>query len=283
MKTLREVANDALLAVNSGYYDLDTLGNYAGKSVLKTITKPKGLVDAIHASIGKAIICEVKFASPSAGTIRNQGGVKDIVKEMEKGGAAGLSVLTESMSFGGSITNLLEARETSSLPIIMKDIIVSKEQIEAAKKFGVSAVLFIEEVFSEGFSKDDLSLEESVSFAKDIGLDTIVETHSVSGLRKILNTDTDVVGINNRDLKTFETRLDTTLSLLKEFKSVHEKNNRLVMSESGYESADDIRSVIRRLKENRSPQPDAFLIGTSIMRSQNIQEKVAEFVGALDS
>jgi indole-3-glycerol phosphate synthase len=283
VKTLKEVANDALLAVKSGYYDLDKSSIYSRKNVLETLTKPKGLVKAIRASKRKAVICEIKFASPSAGPIRNQGQVRDIVKDMEKGGATALSVLTESMSFGGSITNLLEARETSNLPIIMKDVVISKEQIEAAKKFGASAVLFIEEVFSEGLSKDNISLKESVSFAKNSGLETIVETHTASGLNKILDTDTDVVGINNRDLKTFETSLDTTLSLLREFKSNHEKNNRLIMSESGYESAADLKTIIRRLNENLSPEPDAFLIGTSIMRSQNIQEKVAEFVGALDS
>ena len=145
----------------------------------------------------------MKFASPSVGTIRSHGLVKEIVREMESGGAIGLSVLTESKNFGGSLSNLQAARKMTDLPIIMKDIIVSCEQIEAAKKIGASAVLFIEEVYSDGLSKDGLSLSNAVGFAQRLGLDTIFETHSVEGLEMISKIYTDVVGINNRDLRSF--------------------------------------------------------------------------------
>ena len=94
-----------------------------------------------------------------------------------------MSVLTEPKNFGGSMSNLIAVRKQTSLPIIMKDIIVSKEQIACSKAAGASAVLFIEEIFSDGLTKDDsLSLDNAVKFAHELGLDTIIETHTIEGL-----------------------------------------------------------------------------------------------------
>ena len=283
MKTLKDIALDAISAVDSGYYDVAAADIDKKEGKGGPATNVLHLTNAIVNAKAGAIICEVKFASPSAGTIRNHGEVKEIVSEMESGGAIGLSVLTESKNFGGSISNLLAAREITDLPIIMKDIIVSSEQIEAAKKIGASAVLFIEEVYSDGLSKDGLSLDEAVDCAKRLGLDTIIETHSAEGLEKISKIKTDVVGINNRDLKTFETNIDTTFELLKNIPKKASGDSRLIMSESGYESADDIRSIVKRLQENDLTVPDAFLIGTSVMRSERIREKVRSFAEGLNS
>ncbi|MGI0091092.1 MAG: indole-3-glycerol-phosphate synthase [Nitrososphaerales archaeon] len=287
IKTLKELAKDAMRAVESGYYDPSAVENELEKVVnnsLKTLGNSDGVAGAIKRAKGKAIICEVKFASPSAGEIRNQGRVSDIVHEMEVGGAVGLSVLTEFRNFHGSISNLVVARENTSLPIIMKDIVVSKEQIAAAKKMGASAVLYIEEVYSEDLAKDGLSLQQAVEFAKKQGLDTIVETHTAEGLRSIQGTDTDIIGINNRDLKTFETTIDTTLRLLRDFslKKNSAGKQPLLMSESGYENPEDVKKIVRQLQAGGSVVPDAFLIGTSIMRSPNIKSKVQSFVEALD-
>ena len=195
---------------------------------------------------------------------------------------AALSVLTEPKNFGGSMSNLISVRKQTSLPIIMKDIVVSKEQIVAAKHAGASAVLFIEEIFSDELTKDHLSLDDAVSFAHELDLDTVVETHTIEGLVKISKTNCDIIGINNRNLRTFETSLETTPKLLKQFsrkRSYHE--DRLLMSESGFESPDDLKKVITRLQLDKSPKPDAFLIGTSIMKSVNIESKVRGFVEAL--
>ena len=282
MKTLRDITLDAISAVDSGYYDvqvdLDT--EEAKDDQAPNVCR---LTNAIRNAKNGGIICEMKFASPSVGRIRSHGLVKEIVREMESGGAIGLSVLTESKNFGGSLSNLQAARKMTDLPIIMKDIIVSCEQIEAAKKIGASAVLFIEEVYSDGLSKDGLSLTNAVGFAQRLGLDTIIETHSVEGLEKISKINTDVVGIIIRDLSTFETNIETTFELLKNSPKKVSNYSRLIMSESGYESADDIVNMLRRLKKNNSAIPDAFLIGTSIMRSDNIHEKVRSFVEALNS
>lgn len=282
LKKLREITLDAISAVDSGYYDVDTVDLDKEKWKDNPATTGPRLTNAIRNAKNAGIICEVKFASPSVGTIRNHGAVKEIVREMEAGGAIGFSVLTESKNFGGSISNLLAAREMTDLPIIMKDIIISSEQIEAAKNIGANAVLFIEEVFSEGLSKDGLSLNKAVGFARTRGLDTIIETHSIEGLEKISKINTDVVGINNRDLKTFETNIGTTFELLKDVPKKVSGCSPLIISESGYESADDIISILKRLQENNSTVPDAFLIGTSIMRSENIQEKVRSFAEAFN-
>lgn len=282
MKSLRDLTLDAISAVDSGYYDIAGVDLDREEGKIDPFTNVCRLTKAIRNAKNGGIICEVKFASPSVGTIRNHGVVEEIVREMELGGAIGLSVLTEPENFGGSISNLQAARKITHLPIIMKDIIVSSEQIEAAKKIGANAVLFIEEVYSDGLSKDGLSLNEAVGFAKKLGLDTIIETHSVEGVEKISKIDTDVVGINNRDLKTFETNIETTFELLKNFPKKISDRDRLIMSESGYQSADDIVNLLKRLKENNSAVPDAFLVGTSVMRSENIQDMVRSFAEALN-
>jgi len=281
MKTLDELAQDAIETVESEYYDTGEIDKLLSKEGMK-VDAVRGLVDAINDKRGKAIIFEVKFSSPSAGEIRNNGTASEIAKEMENGGAIALSVLTEPRNFGGSLSNLISVRKQTSLPIIMKDIIVSKEQIVAAKRAGASAILFIEEIFSDGLTKNHLSVDDAVTFAHELGLDAIIETHTIEGLGKISETNCDIIGINNRNLRTFETNIETTPKLLKEFSHRRSyRGDRLLMSESGFESPDDLNRVRARLQLEKSPQPDAFLIGTSIMRSVNIESKVRGFVEAL--
>ena len=177
---------------------------------------------------------------------------------------------------------MISIRKQTSLPIIMKDIIVSEEQIVAAKHAGASAVLFIEEIFSDGLTKDHLSLDDAVTFTHELGLDVIIETHTMEGLDKISKTNCDIIGINNRNLRTFETNIETTPKLLKEFSRRRSyRGDRLLMSESGFNSPEDLQRVRARLQLEKSPQPDAFLIGTSIMQSVDIESKVRGFVEAL--
>lgn len=272
MKTIDSLASDALETVESGFYN--------SPEFLSSFAARKSLVEAISQNKGRALICEVKFASPSAGEIRGRGVPAEIAKQMEDGGAVALSVLTEPKNFKGSVSNLVSVRSATSLPIIMKDIIVSKEQITAAKRLGASAVLFIEEIFTRKQTKDGLSLDEAVAIARDFGLDSIVETHTKVGLGIVSNTDCDVIGINNRDLDTFTTNIETTVDLLNKF-APKMMNNRasfpLIMSESGFENPGDIVRLKEKVSLNGSPQPDAFLIGTSIMKSDNVKEKVQSY------
>ncbi|MDG6923799.1 MAG: indole-3-glycerol-phosphate synthase [Nitrososphaerota archaeon] len=284
MKTLDELAEDAIESVESGYYDASDINDLLSKVHLTTRIG-KRLSDAITENRGRALICEVKFSSPSAGEIRNKDSATKIAREMEAGGAVGLSVLTESKNFNGSIADFLLVRKVTSLPMIMKDIIVSEEQIIAAKHMGASAVLFIEEIFSDNLTKAELSLDDAIRFSHELGIETIIETHTGEGLRKIAKTNCDIIGINNRNLRTFETDINTTAQLLKDFTPTNSIRMAppLIMSESGYETPDDLKRIRNLLLEDKSPTPDAFLIGTSIMRSEKIQTKVRGFVEALST
>ena len=276
MKTLDALASDALDTVESGFYS-------SSEASRSPATASWSLVNAISKNRGRALICEVKFASPSAGDILAKGLPADIAKEMEAGGAVALSVLTEPKNFKGSISNLVSVRSATSLPIIMKDIVVSKEQIVAAKRFGANAVLLIEEIFTRKQTKDGLSLDEAVAVARNCGLDSIIETHTKIGLDIISNVDCDIIGLNNRDLNTFKTNIETTLGLLDGFtpKKSNNRTSPLIMSESGYENPEVIIKLKERIALNGSLQPDAFLIGTSIMKSDNVREKVQSFAKVL--
>jgi indole-3-glycerol phosphate synthase len=266
LKTLKELAEGAAETVRSGYYA--KLPPSAGKT-------SRSLVRSISSREKTAIVCEIKFSSPSAGKIdARYDQVAMIAKQMELGGAAGLSVLTEPKSFNGSLSNLVTAKNSTDLPVIMKDIVVSKEQIRAASNVEASAVLLILEVFAENYAMEGLTLRDAISAAKKIGLEVIVETHTKEGLKEAAKLDCDIIGINNRDLNTFKTSIDTTIDLL----GGVSLQNGLIMSESGYETANDISYVNEKLKESGAPIPRAFLIGTSIMKSADVQAKVREFV-----
>lgn len=279
MKSLESLAQDALQTVESGFYHIPET------SQPPPVRTKRSLRGMILESRGKAVICEVKYSSPSSGNIRDNGLPGEIAKEMEAGGAVGLSVLTEPKNFRGSVSNLVSVRAVTSLPIIMKDIVVSKEQIVAAGQLGASAVLFIEEIFTRRQTKGGMTLDQAVAIARENRLNTIIETHTKEGLEIVSNVDCDIIGINNRDLDTFKTDIETTIELLKEFTFEGMKSRRfglpLVMSESGYENPEDIVGVKEKISKNGSVQPDAFLIGTSIMKSDNIREKVRSFREAL--
>ncbi len=264
--------DDAFETVESGYYNIGTTSRQLDNR------EHRSLVKSIENRSGKAIICEIKFASPSAGKIDGRYElVSQIAKDMEAGGAAGLSVLTEPKNFSGSISNLKTARASTNLPVIMKDVIVSKEQIRAAGHLGASAVLFIQEVFSGGYSKHGLTLQDAIGLAKKEKLEVIIETHSMEGLADVAAMNCDIIGINNRDLKTFKTTIATTFDLLSRSSNNGTLRNRLLMSESGFETPADISDLLRRLEEKGAPIPKAFLIGTSIMKSPDVQGKVREF------
>ena len=275
LKSLESLTHDALETVESGFYQI------SGALQPTLAQNRKNLHEVIFENRGRALICEVKYASPSSGNIRDSGVPAEVAKEMEAGGAVALSVLTEPKNFKGSVSNLMSVRAATSLPIIMKDIVVSKEQIVAASRLGASAILFIEEIFTRKQTKGGLTLNEAVAIARENGLDTIVETHTKKGLEVVSNVDCDIIGLNNRNLDTFKTDIETTVELLKGFSIGRIKNRRfglpLIMSESGYESPEDIVRLKERVRKNCSAEPDAYLIGTSIMKSENIRGKVRSF------
>jgi indole-3-glycerol phosphate synthase len=186
---------------------------------------------------------------------------------MENGGATGISVLTEPKHFSGSLSNLAKVREAVKLPILMKDIIVDPVQLEAASRIGANVVLLIEALFERGYCK--FSLDDMITQAHTRHLEVLLETHSEDEFLRAVETDVDLVGVNNRDLRTLKIDLGTTERILKK----RESKGKVVISESGVMTPEDLLFL-------RGCGAQAFLIGSSVMMADNIEQKVKEFVTA---
>jgi indole-3-glycerol phosphate synthase len=254
---LDTLAMDATKTVDSGYY----------QTVVSTKQPTISLKTAITECKGNPVITEIKAASPSLGTIRTMLNPKEIAQAMERAGAVGISVLTEPKHFGGSLFTLTKVRETVKLPLLMKDIIIVPEQIEAAAKIGANAVLLIQALFDKHYC--EMSVDKMIAFAHTRGLEVLLETHTEKEFQSAIETTADLVGINNRNLATLKIDLNTTKQILEK----HKRKGKLVVSESGIKTQADLRFL-------RSAGADAFLIGSSIMLTENIEEKVKEFVEA---
>jgi indole-3-glycerol phosphate synthase len=254
---LDTLAMDAAKTVDSGYYK-----NFS------YVKQPKmSLKQAIQKCETNAVITEIKGASPSAGIMRKNIDPKAIATAMEAAGAVGISVLTEPKHFHGSLSTLIQAREVVKIPILIKDIIIVPDQIEVAAQIGANAVLLIEALFERGCCEMDIN--KMIAFTHGKGLEVLLETHTSSEFKSATETDADLIGINNRNLSTLKIDLHTTKQILKE----NVKNNKIIISESGIQSPADLQFL-------RSCGADAFLIGSSIMLANNVQEKVKEFVNA---
>jgi indole-3-glycerol phosphate synthase len=220
------------------------------------------------------IITEIKFSSPSRGVIMNRkSGDKtdllDISKEMELGGAAGLSVLTQKYLFNGSIDNFVIIRRNTNIPMLMKDIIVSEIQLNCAKNIGADYILLMLNIFERNLAEGDLN--KFTEYAHKKGLNILYEVHDENEFKEILKFNigkNDLIGINNRDLDNLEINIQTTEKLLKKL----DKGKNFIVSESGI-------STSNQIKQLRNAGADAFLIGTSIMeKSGYISKKVKELV-----
>jgi indole-3-glycerol phosphate synthase len=254
---LDALAMDATKTIDSGYYQTK-VSIKQSKIILK---------QAILECKTNPVITEIKASSPSFGTIRTKVNPKDIAQKMEKGGAVGISVLTEPKHFHGSLFALSQAREATKLPILMKDIILVADQIEVAAQIGANAVLLIQALFDKGCS--EMSVDKTIAFAHSRGLEVLLETHTEEEFRFAVETEADLVGINNRNLRTLKIDLNTTKEILKR----NDKHGKVIISESGIKTPADLQF----LKECGA---SAFLIGSTIMLTENIEEKVKEFVKA---
>lgn len=251
------LALKAVARVGRGYYDNVQKGERSGQSLAQTIRE----------TAGTPIITEVKFASPSAGKIREHGDPLQVANAMLKGGACAVSVLTDPEDFEGHLDSLASLSRQLSVPLVMKDIIVSPVQIRAAAKAGARALVLISELFSRGLT--DEPLDDLVREAGRLGVEVLLEANSPEEFRKLAEHKPDLYGINNRNLSTFELDLSTTERVL----ATNGHLDRPVVSESGIESASDIV----RLKKAGA---QAFLVGTSIMKSSDVTSKVQELVNA---
>ena len=230
---------------------------------------PKSQIDFIHlikTNPHATLITEIKFSSPSLGKIRTLSDPVSIAHAMITGGAKALSVLTQPNLFNGSPDYFMQVRKAVDVPMLMKDIIIDKVQIDAAEKMGADYMLLIQSLFDQNYLKE---IDEFIEYAHKKGLKVLVEAHSKSEFENALKTEADLIGINNRNLDTLELDLDTTKNILDGF----EKRGP-ILSESGIESPEDIQF----LKKHGA---DAFLIGSSLMKSDNIEENVKKLVNAI--
>lgn len=213
---------------------------------------PRGFAGALRRVVedgGAAVIAEIKKASPSKGVLREDFDPGGLARSYERGGATALSVLTDRDFFQGAPEYLAEAREACTLPVLRKDFIIDPLQVYEARGMGADAILLIVAAL------DDARMAELAGLAAELGMDVLVEVHDHAELERALMIRPTLLGINNRNLHTFETRLQVTLDLLE---GVPEGT--LVVTESGIHSADDVSFM-------RSHGVHAFLVGEAFMRA----------------
>jgi indole-3-glycerol phosphate synthase len=225
----------------------------------KTAPPVRGFVQAIENKLAAgqaAVIAEIKKASPSKGVLRDDFRPAEIAKSYEQGGAACLSVLTDMDFFQGSDKYLKQARAACSLPVLRKDFTIDPYQVYEARAIGADCILLI--VAALG----DTQMSELAGLARHLGMDVLVEVHDAAELQRALQLETPLIGINNRDLRTFETTLETTLELLDQIPA-----DRIVVTESGILTSADVALM-------RGNGVHAFLVGEAFMRAEEPGEQL---------
>jgi len=228
---------------------------------IESASPVRGFVRAIEAKIaaGQAgVIAEIKKASPSKGVIREHFVPAEIARSYEQGGAACLSVLTDIDFFQGSDDYLRQARGACALPVLRKEFIIDPYQLYEARVMGADAILLIVACLS------DEQLHDLSALAVELGMDVLVEVHDEAELERMLPLNLPLVGINNRDLRSFETSLDTTIRMLGLI-----PEGRIVVTESGIHTPADVALM-------REHSVNSFLVGEAFMRADEPGEKLAE-------
>lgn len=228
----------------------------------KNRKKSRSLAASLRKPGEVALIAEIKKASPSKGLIRKDFDPGEIARIYSTSGASAISVLTDKEFFQGSPEYLSTARSVSKLPLLRKDFIIDPYQIYEARLLGADAILLIMAVLT------DREAGEFQGIAAGLGMDCLVEVHTADELKRALALDAQIIGINNRNLQTFQTDLETTFRL----REMISDPNITVVSESGINTRDDVL----KLKEH---EVHAMLVGEALMRESDIAKKVAELLG----
>ena len=231
-------------------------------SAIRANATPHPLLRALESNSGGVkIIAEFKRRSPSAGTIRNDLSATDVATRYERGGACAISVLTDEQYFGGSILDLGAIRESTALPLLRKDFIIDEIQIYEAAAVGADAVLLI------AAALDDGALAKLRATAEDeLGLDAVVEVYTSEELHRAVRTGSRIIGVNNRDLRTFQTSLETSERLIAEA-----PRDRIMISESGLQNTKSLRHL-------RALGFRGFLIGEALMRAPDPEAALRELI-----
>ena len=226
---------------------------------------PRDFIGAVEDHLGRgraAVVAEIKKASPSRGVLRADFDPAAIARDYAHHGATCLSVLTDAEFFQGTDAHLQAARAACALPVLRKDFTIDAWQVYEARVLGADCILLI--VAALG----DAQLRSLALLAAELGMDVLVEVHTADELERALGLDAPLLGINNRDLRTFETRLETTLSLLERI-----PRDRVVVTESGIVAPADVSRL-------RAAGVHAFLVGEAFMRAPSPGAKLAELFGA---
>ena len=225
--------------------------------------KTKSLAKSLKAS-NSGIIAEHKRRSPSKQNINSSLSVEKVAKGYESAGVCGMSILTDGKYFGGSLDDLTIARAVSDFPLLRKEFIIDEYQIIEAKAFGADAILLIAAI---------LSPQEILSFsktAKSLGLDVLLEVHNLNELEKSIMPSIDLIGVNNRNLKTFKVSLETSRSLAEKIPAEFVK-----VSESGI-------SKVASIKKLKAIGYEGFLVGENFMKTDNPGLAAKDFINQLD-
>ena len=221
----------------------------------------RGFIKAIENKIsqGKSgVIAEIKKASPSKGVLRNDFNPAEIAISYERHGAACLSILTDKDYFQGSEDYLLQARAVTSIPVIRKDFIIDPYQVYEARAINADCILLIVAAL------DDKKLNELLDLANQLGMDVLMEVHDQGEMERALMTGAKLIGVNNRNLRTFEVSLNNTLDMLSMVPA-----DRLLVTESGILAPADVKLM-------RDNNINAFLVGEAFMRAEDPGKKLAE-------
>jgi indole-3-glycerol phosphate synthase len=261
MKILDNIISDKKI-------EIETLSKIVSISDLekqKDFTKQcKSLKESIKKS-KSGIICEFKRKSPSNEKINYKSNISEVINGYEKAGAVGVSILTNKKYFDGSISDINEVKNNVDIPVLRKEFIISEYQIIESKSIGADAILLIASIL------DKEEIKNYSSLAKSLGLEVLLEIHSIDELNKISNTDIDIIGVNNRNLDTLDIDIENSIEIFEDIPSEFIK-----ISESGISKVD---SIIKLIKVGY----DGFLIGENFMKTEKPEESAYDFIKKVEN